>query len=114
MKKSDSADIKGKPLCLAKMVEYSSGSVVSKTILNKKAGSLTLFAFDHGQGLSEHTSPYDAVVQMLDGQSEITIGDKTIVVSAGDMVIMPAGVPHALRSLTRFKMLLTMIWDKTA
>jgi quercetin dioxygenase-like cupin family protein len=115
MKKTEKAELlKGKPLNLAKAVDYRSGSVVSKALLDKKAGSLTLFAFDHGQGLSEHTSPYDAVVQMLDGQAEITIGGKPILAAAGDLVIMPAGIPHALKAVTRFKMLLTMIWDKGA
>lgn len=113
MKTTDHAEqFKSKPFCLTKTVDYRPGSVVSKALLDKKAGSLTLFAFDQSQGLSEHTSPYDAVVQMLDGQAEITIGQNTIMASAGDMVIMPAGVPHALKAVSRFKMLLTMIWDK--
>jgi quercetin dioxygenase-like cupin family protein len=83
--------------------------VVSKTLIDKKTGTLTLFAFDAGQGLSEHTAPFDAVVQVLDGEAEITIGGKEIVASDGAMVIMPAGIPHAVRAHQRFKMLLTMI-----
>jgi len=90
-------------------IDYSSGSVVSKTLVDKKAGTLTLFSFDEGQGLSEHTAPYDAVVQVLDGEAVITIGGKSGTVTAGQMIIMPANVPHSLKAEKRFKMLLTMI-----
>lgn len=100
---------KGAPFNLAEHVEYASGSVVSKTLLKKEIGNITLFAFDSGQGLSEHTSPFDAVVNILDGQAEITIGGKMQVVSAGEMLIMPAGVPHSLHAGERFKMLLIML-----
>jgi len=96
-------------LNLADQVEYADGSVVSRAILQKQVGTLTLFAFDRGQGLSEHSAPYDALVQILDGEVEITIGGKPIKVRAGQTVLMPANVPHALQSISRFKMLLTMI-----
>ena len=94
---------------LSGYIDYSSGSVVSKTLVDKKAGTLTLFSFDAGQGLSEHTAPYDAVVQILDGEAEITIGGKANTVAAGQMIIMPANIPHSLKAEKRFKMLLTMI-----
>ena len=100
---------KAKALDLAGLVSYSRNSVVSKTLLDRKAGTLTLFAFDKGQGLSEHTAPYDASVMILDGKAEITIGGKPVMVEQGGMVIMPANVPHALRAVTRYKMLLIMI-----
>ena len=94
---------------LAELIEYSEGSVVSKTILDKPAGTLTLFAFDEGQKLSEHTVPYDAVVQILDGRARLTIGPKEVKVSTGQVVIMPGNVPHAVAGDGKFKMLLTMI-----
>jgi len=100
---------KAKALDLASLVKYSRGSVVSKTLLDRKAGTLTLFAFDKGQGLSEHTAPYDASVMILDGEAEITIAGKPMRVATGGMVIMPANVPHALRAVTRYKMMLIMI-----
>lgn len=96
-------------IVLRDFVEYSLGSVVSKTVVDKKVGTLTLFAFDAGQGLSEHTAPYDAVVQVLDGEAEVVIGGASTMVKAGQMIVMPANVPHALRAVVRFKMLLTMI-----
>jgi len=102
-------DYKGKTLELASGVDYAGGSVVSKTILDKKTGTLTLFAFDEGQGLSEHTSPYDATVQIVDGVAELTVGGAPHRVKAGELFIMPAGVPHSLRAVERFKMLLIMI-----
>ncbi len=94
---------------LAPLVEYADGAVVSRTLLDKTAGTLTVFAFDEGQGLSEHTAPYDATVQILDGEAEITIGGKSVIARAGQLVVMPANVPHALRARGRFKMLLIMI-----
>jgi quercetin dioxygenase-like cupin family protein len=96
---------------LADAVAYQEGAVVSRQILKKEKGNLTLFAFDQGQGLSEHTAPFDAVVLMLDGEAEITISGQAIRARAGELVIMPARQPHALRAATRFKMLLTMIRD---
>jgi len=93
-------------------VAYADGSVVSKTILDKGIGNITLFSFDQGQGLSEHTSPFDAVVQIVDGSARITIGGEPIVVSTGKMIIMPANIPHALMADVPFKMMLIMIRKK--
>jgi quercetin dioxygenase-like cupin family protein len=97
------------PQTLADLVDYAADSVVSKTILDKPVGTLTLFAFDRGQKLSEHTAPYDAVVQVLDGAGRLTIGGKDVKVSTGQIIIMPANVPHAVAADERFKMLLTMV-----
>ena len=100
---------KGKAVDTKTLVEYSADSIVSKTLIDTKAGTITLFAFDAGQGLSEHAAPYDAVVQIIDGDAEITIGGNAVRASEGNMVVMPANVPHALQAVNRFKMLLTMI-----
>lgn len=94
---------------LAEHVAYAEGAIVSKTLLDRKAGTLTLFSFDEGQGLSEHTAPFDAVVQVLDGEAEVTVGGTPHRVGAGQLVVMPAHVPHSLRAVARFKMLLTMV-----
>ena len=94
---------------LAGHVDYSPGAVVSKTLIDRKTGTITLFAFDQGQGLSEHTAPFDAVVQIVEGQAELIVGGRSVTPSAGEMVIMPANVPHAVKAHQRFKMLLTMI-----
>lgn len=93
----------------ADKVEYADGGVVSKQVLRNEAGNITLFAFDQGQGLSEHTAPFDALVQVLDGEVEIRIGGSPHRLKTGEAVIIPAGVPHALQAVRRFKMLLTMI-----
>lgn len=106
---SNTDDYKGKAIELATAVDYAGGSVVSKTILDKKTGTLTLFAFDKGQGLSEHTSPYDATVQVVDGTAELTVGGVPHLVTAGQVFIMPATVAHSLKAVERFKMLLIMI-----
>jgi len=98
-----------KALSLAGLVEYQEGSVVSRAVLDKPVGTITVFAFDAGEGLSEHTAPYDAFVAILDGEAEITIAGEPHRVAAGEMLIMPAHRPHALRATTRFKMLLVMI-----
>ena len=90
-------------------ISYQSGSVVSKTLIDKKIGTLTLFAFDAGQGLSEHTAPFDAVVQIVDGTAAITIDGSVHQVQAGEMIIMPANLPHSLKAELPFKMLLVMI-----
>jgi len=90
-------------------IQYADDSVVSQTLLNKDTGTITLFAFDEGQGLSEHTAPFDAVVHILDGQAQITIGGESHAVSKGEMIIMPANISHALHAEQKFKMLLTMI-----
>ena len=100
---------KGVVFSPANTVEYAEGSVVSREILRNNAGTLTLFAFDAGQVLSEHTAPFDATVTILDGEAEITVGGVVHHPTAGEMLIMPAGVPHALQAVQRFKMLLTMI-----
>lgn len=94
---------------LADLVDYQSNAVVSKTLIEKKTGTVTLFAFDKGQGLSEHTAPFDAMVCVLDGAVEISIAGKPITVRQGEMIIMPAHEPHALKGIERFKMMLTMI-----
>ncbi len=99
----------GHPERLVELAEYQEGAVVSRTLVEKKTGTVTLFAFADGQGLSEHTAPFDALVQILDGEAEITISGKALHLKEGEMVIMPANEPHALRAVTRFKMLLTMI-----
>jgi quercetin dioxygenase-like cupin family protein len=91
------------------LVDYQVGSIVSRTIIDKPAGTLTLFAFDAGQGLSEHTAPFDALVYLLDGRAEITISGKPLQLKQGEMVIMPANQPHALKAVRKFKMLLVMI-----
>lgn len=105
----DAAVLKGIPFNLEKHVSYADGSIVSKTLIKKDTGNITLFAFDAGQGLSEHTAPFDAVVYILDGRAEITIGKKTSTGNAGELLIMPANVPHALHAKEKFKMLLVMI-----
>jgi len=94
---------------LAGLVDYQTGAVVSREVLKKKTGTVTLFAFDAGQGLSEHTAPFDALAQVLDGEAEITIAGKPHLVRTGETILMPAQQPHALRALKRFKMVLTMI-----
>ena len=94
---------------LVDMVHYQDQSVVSKTIIEKKTGTVTLFAFDKGQGLSEHTAPFDALVTVLDGEVEITIAGQPFILKTGHMIIMPAHKPHALKAMERFKMMLTMI-----
>jgi quercetin dioxygenase-like cupin family protein len=104
-----SSTLKGKAFNLEQFVDYADGSVVSKILLKKEIGNITLFAFDKGQGLSEHTAPFDAVVYILDGQAQITIGGQPQAVSAGEMLIMPANIPHALQANIPFKMLLVMI-----
>ena len=97
---------------LAKMVQYGDGAVVSRTLMQAAVGTVTVFAFDKGQGLSTHSAPFDALVQILDGSAEITIGEEMVPVSAGESLLMPADIPHALDAPERFKMLLTMIKDK--
>ncbi|MGC9445091.1 MAG: cupin domain-containing protein [Candidatus Methanospirareceae archaeon] len=94
---------------VADLVEYQEGAVVSRTLINRKTGTVTLFAFAAGQGLSEHTTPFDALVQILDGEAEIIISGRSLRVKESEMVIMPANEPHALRAVKPFKMMLTMI-----
>ncbi len=94
---------------LVDLVKYQNGSIVSKTLLEKEAGSITLFAFDLDQKLKEHTSPFDAFVTILDGEAEISISGKLFILKSGQSIVMPAGEPHALVAVQRFKMLLVMI-----
>jgi quercetin dioxygenase-like cupin family protein len=94
---------------MADLVTYQEGSVVSRTIVNKKSGNATLFAFDQGEGLSEHRAPFDALVYVLDGEAEVTVAGKSFALKEGEMVLMPADRPHALKATRRFKMLLVMI-----
>ena len=96
------------------LVAYQSGSVVSREIVKKKSGSVTAFAFDKGEGLSEHTAPFDALVHVLDGTAEVALGGTPHLVSQGEVILMPANVPHALKAVERFKMLLIMIREPTA
>ena len=100
---------KGVLFSLKSEISSQSGSVISKTILNKKSGTVTLFYFDQGQGLSEHTAPFDAMVQCIEGKMTAIIGGKEHVLSEGESIIMPANIPHAIKALAAFKMLLIMI-----
>ena len=102
-------NLAAKALRLLDLIDYQDGAVVSREIVSKKTGTVTLFAFDKGQGLSEHTAPFDALVCILDGEADITISGKTLRLKAGEIVIMPANQPHALKAVARFKMILTMI-----
>jgi quercetin dioxygenase-like cupin family protein len=97
------------PIDLIASVEYAEDSIVSKTLTDHKSGSLTLFAFDAGQSLSEHTSPFEAVVQILEGESLWTVGGKVHAVTSGQLIVLPPSVPHGVTAKRRFKMLLTMI-----
>ena len=94
---------------LVKLIAYQEGSVVNRALIDKKAGTVTLFAFDQGQGLSEHMAPYDALVHVLEGEAEVTISGKLVRLKAGEVTVMPANEPHALSAVSRFKMLLTMV-----
>jgi len=96
-------------LNMKELADYQQGAVVSKEVLKKETGTVTVFAFDQGQGLSEHTAPFDALVAILDGRAEIIISGKSHAVSEGEMIIMPADEPHALKANERFKMMLVMI-----
>ncbi|MGB6094656.1 MAG: cupin domain-containing protein [Moheibacter sp.] len=97
---------------LEEMIEYTDGGVISKQVTKAKGGNLTLFSFDKEQGLSEHKTPFDAIVQILDGEAEITIDGKPHRLKKGDCIIMPANIPHALKAIEPFKMLLTMIKEE--
>jgi len=97
------------PIILKDYIEYSSGSVVSKTLKQNTAGTITLFAFDSGQGLSEHSAPFDAIVQVIEGEGSFIIGGEEHNLKEGELIIMPANVPHAVRAVQRFKMLLIML-----
>jgi quercetin dioxygenase-like cupin family protein len=103
------AELLGKVLDLRELVQYQDGTVASRMIVNRKAGSITLFSFDADEGLSEHTAPFDAVVTILDGECEVWVAGSTYQMKEGNTIIFPANVPHALSAVTRFKMMLTMI-----
>jgi len=106
---AENKKLAAQPANLNSLIDYQEGSVVSRTIIDKNAGTVTLFAFDQGEGLSEHTAPYDALVYVLDGEAEVTISGKLIKMKKGELTIMPANEPHALSAVTKFKMLLVMI-----
>jgi len=108
-RKPDNENLLGKVLNLANLIEYQEGSVVSRTLIDKKTGTLTIFAFDKGQSLSEHTAPFDALVYILDGKAEVVISKEPSTLKQGQIIIMPANEPHALRALDKFKMALVMI-----
>ncbi len=111
MSTKDSADenLLAKAIDISSLVEYQDGSVISRTIVKKDVGTVTIFAFDEGEGLSEHTAPFDALVQIIDGEAEIMINGKSLRAAAGQLVIMPANKPHSLKAIKRFKMVLVMI-----
>lgn len=102
-------NLRSRTLRLEDLAAYQAGSVVSREIIKRPTGTVTVFAFDKGQGLSEHTTPFDALVHIIDGKAEITISGKAHLLKAGDMIIMPANEPHALKAVERFKMLLVMV-----
>jgi quercetin dioxygenase-like cupin family protein len=109
MSRKDTSSLVAKASNLESLIDYQEGSVVSRTIVDKKAGTVTLFAFDESQGLSEHTAPYEVLVYVIDGEVSITISSKSIILKRGEMTIIPANKPHSLTAKTKFKMLLTMI-----
>lgn len=104
-----SDELKSKSIVVENLIEYQEKAVVSREIIRKETGTVTIFAFDRGEGLSEHTAPFDAMVQVVDGTAEIIISGTKNVVKKGEMIIMPANDPHALNAIERFKMVLTMI-----
>jgi quercetin dioxygenase-like cupin family protein len=109
MEQKKPAKVAGRAIRLVDLADYQEGSVVSRTIIDKKSGTVTFFAFAEGQGLSEHTAPFDALVYLLEGKAEIAISGKPTHLKSGEMVIMPANQPHALKATENFKMILTMI-----
>jgi len=106
-KKKD--ELYAKVFVLKDIVSYQDGTVASRMLVNKKAGSITVFSFDENEGLSEHTAPYDAVVTVLDGECEVWVAGQTFQMKEGHTIIFPANIPHALSAITKFKMILTMI-----
>ena len=102
-------ELKAKPFRAEDLIEYQEGAVVSKEIIRKSTGTVTIFAFEKGEELSEHNAPFDAIVQIIDGKAEISISGNKNILEKGDIIIMPANEPHALRALERFKMILMMI-----
>ena len=99
---------------VAELTDYAEGAIVSRTLADKESGTVTIFAFDAGQGLSEHTTPFDTLVHIVEGTAEVTIAGEPVKASAGQIVLMPANVPHALKALEPFKMLLIMLRSKNA
>ena len=100
---------KAQSIKMNSLAEYQEGSIVSRTLIDKKAGTVTFFAFDEGQGLSEHVAPYDALVNVIDGEAEVALSGKIYRVKEGEMIILPANKPHALKAIRKFKMMLIMI-----
>lgn len=109
MQRKERGDLKGRRMEWNGLIGYQEGAVVSRTLIDKEAGTVTIFAFDEGQGLSEHTAPYDAMVMVTDGRAEIRIAGEPFQLGKGEMIIMPANKPHALRALEPFKMILVMV-----
>ncbi|OVE79996.1 cupin [bacterium I07] len=108
-KEQSSANLSESPFTFSHLVDYQDGSIVSRTLIEKDEGTVTVFAFSKGQNLSEHTAPFDAMVQVLDGQGVVSIAGKEHELNVGDGIIMPANVPHAVEAVEKFKMLLTMV-----
>ena len=102
-------ECKAKPADLVGLIAYQEGSIVSKQVLKKESGNVTLFAFDRGEELTEHTSVFDALLQVIEGEAEVTVSGKTSAVKAGQIIFMPAKEPHAVKAVARFKMLLTLL-----
>jgi len=109
MPEKQAADFGAQPAALADLIDYQQAAVVSRTLVKKKTGTATLFAFDEGEGLSEHTTPYDALVYLVEGEAEIMISGESSRLKSGDIILMPAHQPHAVKAVKRFKMLLIMI-----
>lgn len=109
MKENENNEITGKVFVMGEMINYQQGAVVSRTLIKKETGTVTLFAFDKGEGLSEHTAPYDALANIIEGEADITISGNPNKLKAGEMIIMPAGEPHSLKAINSFKMLLIML-----
>jgi len=109
---SDKEKMIGKALKLGELVGYQDGSIVSREVINKKTGTVTIFAFDEGEGLSTHSAPFDAMVYIVDGEADITIDEEPNHLKAGDFIIMPADHPHAVKAVKKFKMILIMIRSK--
>lgn len=105
------ASLKNQPAALADLVDYQAGSVVSQTLVKARAGTVTVFAFDAGEGLSEHTAPFDALLFVVEGNARVRVGTQEHAMAGGHIVLLPAGVPHAVQAVARFKMLLIMIRD---
>ncbi len=109
MERKKPGEIIGRIFKFADLVTYHSGAIVSRTVIDKDVGTVTIFAFDEGQSLSEHTAPYNAMIQVIDGEAEISIAGEKFLLKGGDSIIMPANKPHAVRAVKKFKMILTMI-----